>query len=308
MDPVIAFFIFGFLAGLMRSPIQLPNSAYQFLSAYLLLAIGFKGGIELSHSPVLELAPKALSIGLLGMLLPLVAYPVLKKFGRFKKEDAASIAAHYGSVSVGTFAVGLTFLQSSNISFEPYVPLFVVILEIPAIIIGIILARGIEKGYKWKELVHEVFLGKSIVLMLIGLFVGWLSSPEQVESVNFLFKDLFKGALCLFLLEMGVVTSKEVRSLKSYGAFLIAFGIFMPLFSGMVGAFLGYQLGLSLGGATVVAILAASSSYIAVPAAMRISVPEANPSLSLGASLGITFPFNVLIGIPLYHKMVSLFF
>ena len=308
MDPVILFFILGFVGGLLKSPIQLPGSAYQFLSSYLLIAIGLKGGMELSHSPVIELLPKAIAVALLGLALPLLAYPVLKKFGRFKKEDAASIAAHYGSVSVGTFAVGITFLKSSGINFESYVPLFVVILEIPAIIVGIILARGISKGYNYKQLFHEIFLGKSIVLMVVGLIVGWSSSASQITELNFFFSDLFKGALCLFLLEMGLVTSREIKTFKKYGAFLIGFGVVMPMISGLIGAFLGHQLGLSLGGATIIAILAASSSYIAVPAAMRISVPEANPSLSLGASLGVTFPFNVIVGIPLYYKMTQALF
>ncbi|MCR9206165.1 MAG: sodium-dependent bicarbonate transport family permease, partial [Halobacteriovoraceae bacterium] len=278
MDPIILFYLFGLLAGVLKSPIKLPESIYKFLSAYLLIAIGLKGGVELHENSSMDMIPKVVLISLLGLVLPLIAYPILKKLGRFKKEDAASIAAHYGSVSVGTFAVGITFLQTHTISFESYVPLFVVILEIPAIIVGIILARGISKDSNWKEMLQEIFLGKSIVLMVIGLMVGWISGPENMAPLKPLFFDLFKGMLGLFLLEMGHVTSQEIKSLKKYGAFLLGFGVAMPVASGCIGALVGLSLGLSVGGITILAILAGSASYIAVPAAMRISVPEANPS------------------------------
>lgn len=307
-DPVVYFFIFGIIAGVLKSPIKLPNNIYQFLSAYLLLAIGLKGGIELNKSPFWDVAPKALSVAILGLALPLLAYPILKKLGKFKKEDAASIAAHYGSVSVGTFAVGMAFLQTSGITYESYMPLFVVILEIPAILVGIVLARGLSKDMDWKTLTHEIFLGKSIVLMIIGLLVGWIVGPAQLGGLKFFFIDLFKGALAFFLLDMGVTTANEIKVFKKYGAFLLGFGVLMPVFSAIIGGVLGHSLGLSLGGATVLAILSASASYIAVPAAMKISVPQANASLSLGASLGITFPFNVLVGIPIYHQIVSKLF
>jgi hypothetical protein len=307
-DPVVYFFIFGVVAGVLKSPIGLPKNIYQFLSAYLLVAIGLKGGVELYKSPFWEIAPKAFSVALLGLVLPLLAYPILKNLGRFKKEDAASIAAHYGSVSVGTFAVGMTFLQSTGVPFESYMPLFVVILEIPAILVGIILARGISKDMNWKTLAHEIFLGKSIVLMVIGLAVGWMVGPEQLGGLKFFFMDLFKGALAFFLLEMGVTTAKEIKVFKTYGPFLLGFGVLMPVVSALIGGFLGHALGLSLGGTTVLAILAASASYIAVPAAMKISVPQANTSLSLGASLGITFPFNVLVGIPVYYNLMQRLF
>lgn len=301
IDPIILFYIFGIVAGVLKSPIRLPDQIYQFLSSYLLIAIGLKGGVELAKSPFWDLAPKALIISLLGLILPLMAYPILKKLGKFKKDDAASIAAHYGSVSVGTFAIGLTFLQTNLVDFESYVPLFVVILEIPAIIVGIILARGVSKDSNWGELLREIFLGKSIMLMVAGLLIGWLVGKEHIASIKPFFFDMFKGLLALFLLEMGVVTSLELKSLKKYGSFLLGFGVVMPVVSACIGAVFGTLIGLSVGGATVIAILAASASYIAVPAAMRISVPTANPSLSLTASLGITFPFNVLVGIPLYY-------
>ena len=179
-------------------------------------------------------------------------------------------------------------------------PLLLTLLEIPAILVGILLARGFNQKTRLGLVAHEVFLGKSIVLLVGGLLIGWAAGPEGIAPIAPLFIDLFKGILALFLLEMGLITAAQVASFRRYGLFLIVFGIAMPLFSALVGALLGLMLGLSTGGTAMLATLAASASYIAVPAAMRISIPEANPTLSLGASLGITFPFNVLLGIPLY--------
>ncbi|MBS3785448.1 MAG: sodium-dependent bicarbonate transport family permease, partial [Gammaproteobacteria bacterium] len=174
-----------------------------------------------------------------------------------------------------------------------------------AIIVGILFARGLSRGTDWGALGREVFLGKSIVLLLGGLLIGWAAGPEGVKPIEPLFFDLFQGVLALFLLEMGLITASHLGVLRRYGLFLAAFGVLMPLFGSVIGTMLGGLLGFSVGGMMLLATLAASASYIAVPAAMRISVPEANPTLSLAASLGITFPFNVLIGIPLYLAMAQ---
>lgn len=301
MDPIILFFLLGLAAGLLRSELRLPSAVYDFLSIVLLLAIGLKGGIELAKQPFAGLLPQILTVVAMGVVLPLAAYPVLRFAGKFKRADAASIAAHYGSVSVGTYAVAVAYLGSRQIFFEEHIPLLLVVLEVPAILVGIILARGMNKQTRWGVVAHEVFLGKGVVLLLGGLLIGWAAGPEGIAQLKPLFFDLFKGVLALFLLEMGILTASQFSSLRRYGLFLLGFGILMPLVSGIVGAILGYLLGLSVGGTTMLAILAASASYIAVPAAMRISVPEANPTLSLSASLGVTFPFNVLLGIPIYH-------
>lgn len=301
MDPIILFFLLGLAAGLFRSELRLPSAVYDFLSIVLLLAIGLKGGIELAKQPFAGLLPQILTVVAMGVVLPLAAYPVLRYAGKFKRADAASIAAHYGSVSVGTYAVAVAYLGSRQIFFEEHIPLLLVVLEVPAILVGIILARGMDKQTRWGIVAHEVFLGKGVVLLLGGLLIGWAAGPEGTAQLKPLFFDLFKGVLALFLLEMGILTASQFSSLRRYGLFLLGFGILMPLVSGIVGAILGYLLGLSVGGTTMLAILAASASYIAVPAAMRISVPEANPTLSLSASLGVTFPFNVLLGIPIYH-------
>lgn len=305
MDPIILFFLLGLGARLLSSDLRLPAVIYEFLSILLLLAIGLKGGVELSKQPFLSLLPQMFAVTAMGILLPLVAFPALRRLGRFTRADSASIAAHYGSVSVGTYAVAVAYLMSRDVGFEEYMPLLLVLLEVPAILVGIVLARGLSRDTRWSAVVHEVFLGKSILLLLGGLAIGWISGPEGIADIKPLFFGLFKGVLALFLLEMGILTGAQVGSLRRYGLFLLAFGIVMPLFSSLVGASLALALGLSVGGTTMLATLAASASYIAVPAAMRISVPEANPTLSLTASLGVTFPFNVLLGIPIYHALAE---
>ena len=304
LDPIVLFFILGLGAGLMRSELRLPPAIYEFLTVLLLLAIGMKGGVELSQQPFGELLVPLLAIVLMGFILPLIAFPILRFAGGFKRPDAASIAAHYGSVSVGTYAVAVAYLASQAISYEAYMPLFVVMLEIPAILVGIMLARGISRQTNWKQLSHEVFLGKGVVLLIGGLLIGWIAGPEGVKPLAPMFFDLFKAILALFLLEMGLIAASQFSSLRRYGVFLTAFGIFFPLFSGLLGSILGWMLELSTGGSLLLAVLAASASYIAVPAAMRLTVPEANPTLSISASLGITFPFNILLGIPIYHQMI----
>lgn len=305
IDPIILFFLFGLAAGLLRSELRLPAAIYELVSMLLLLAIGLKGGVELAQRPFAPLAVQVLAVIAMGIALPLLAYPVLYYGGRFKRADAASIAAHYGSVSVGTYAVAAAWFARRGIAFEDHMPLLLAVLEIPAILVGILLARGFSDELRLRVVAHEVLLGKGVVLLFGGLLIGWAAGPEGLASVKPLFFDLFKGVLALFLLEMGLITAAQFGSLRQHGLFLLLFGIGMPLVSSVVGIALGLALGLSQGGTAMLGILAASASYIAVPAAMRISVPEANPTLSLSVSLGVTFPFNVLAGIPLYHAMAT---
>jgi hypothetical protein len=243
---------------------------------------------------------------LLGVLLPLLAFPVLRFAGRLQRADAASVAAHYGSVSVGTFAVAISYAARQGIAYEEYMPLFVVLLEVPAILVGILLARGVSRETRWGPLAHELFLGKSIVLLLGGLAIGWAAGAEGVEPIAPLFFDLFKGVLALFLLEMGLIASAQISGVLRHGPFLFAFGLIAPVAFATIGIGFGTLMGLSPGGTMLLAVLAGSASYIAAPATMRAAVPEANPAISLTASLAITFPFNILVGIPLYHRMTEL--
>lgn len=308
LDPVVLFFVLGVAAGLMRSDLRLPSAVYDFVTMLLLLAIGLKGGVELSRQPLAVLAPQMLAVIGMGLLLPLLAYPVLHYAGRLARADAASIAAHYGSVSVGTYAVVAAYLTSQGVAFEEYMPVFVVLLEVPAIVVGILLARGWNAGHHSGELGREIFLGKGVVLLTGGLLIGWVAGADGVQPIGALFFDLFKGILALFLLEMGLIAVSQLGDLRRCGLFLAAFAILFPLLSALIGGSLGWALGLSMGGTVVLATLAASASYIAVPAAMRMALPQASPSLSLAAALGVTFPFNILVGIPLYHGAVRLLY
>ncbi len=299
LDIVIAFFLLGMIAQLLRAEIQFPRALYQSLTLFLLIAIGLKGGTALATHSQIELIPQSFAVILLGLILPLIAFPILLYLGQLNREDSASISAHYGSVSVGTYAVAVSLLDAQGIRYEPYFPLFVVLLEMPAIAVGIALAKGLKGPIDSRTLLHEIFCNQGIVLMTGALMIGYWAG-DRVETIAPLFKELFHGALALFLLEMGIVAASKLKVLKSIGSFIVAFGIFMPLVGGFIGAILGLSIGLSEGGAILLAVLAASASYIAVPAAMRVAIPNANHSLSITTSLGITFPFNVLVGIPCY--------
>lgn len=305
IDPIILFFLLGVIAGAARSKLNLPPAIYELLSMLLLLTIGLKGGVELAEASMGAILPQMGLVLLMGIALPLIAFPVLLYLARVPRVDAASIAAHYGSVSVATYAVAVAFLNTAGISFEAHMPLFLVLLEMPAIMVGIVLARGIQRDTRWGELLHEVFLGKSIVLLLGGLFIGWIAGPANLAPLQPLFFDLFKGVLALFLLEMGLIAASQARTLKKNGLAVVIFALVIPTPFATIGAVLGWWMGLSLGGTALLAVLAGSCSYIAAPAAMRIALPAANPTLSLTASLGVTFPFNIFVGIPLYIAIAT---
>ncbi|MDD5391014.1 MAG: sodium-dependent bicarbonate transport family permease [Gallionellaceae bacterium] len=302
-EPVVLFFLLGAAAGLLRSDLKIPGSIYDALSIFLLLAIGLKGGVKLAEHPLNEMLASGAAIVFAGALIPLLAFPALRYLGRLSRPDSASIAAHYGSVSVVTFSVGVTFLGQKLETFEGYMIVFLVLLEMPALMLGVLLARHGQGEVRWGKLLHEVFFGKSIFLLAGGLLIGYIAGSEGIKPLDKLFFDLFKGVLALFLLEMGLVAASRIADLRAYGAFLVGFAIIMPLISGVLGVVLGWLLGLSVGGTLLLATLYASASYIAAPAAMRIAVPEANPALSIGSALGITFPFNIFIGIPVYYWM-----
>lgn len=301
LEPVILFFLLGVFAGLVRSDLKIPVALYESLSIFLLLAIGLKGGVELARQPLAELLlPAAVIVGI-GALLPLAAFAILHGPGGLSRANAASVAAHYGSVSVVTFAVGAAYLADQGQDYEGYMVVFLVLLEFPALMIGVWLARRGQAATGLGKVLHEVFAGKSILLLVGGLIIGWLAGSEGLKPLDKLFFDLFKGVLALFLLEMGLVAASRLGDLKRAGAFLLGFAIAMPLAAGALGVVTANLIGLSLGGSALLATLYASASYIAAPAAMRIAVPEANPALSIGAALGITFPFNLVAGIPIYY-------
>ena len=316
LDPVVLFFLLGVGARLARSNLRLPDALYETLSIYLLLAIGLKGGIELARQDLGALLPVAASAFVLSASIPLIAFPLLRVLVRLPQPDAASIAAHYGSVSVVTFAVAQSVLARAGVAAPPEFAVLVAIMEAPGIIVGILLARraaghsGLpgQSGQTshastsagWGVLVHEAIFGKAVYLLLGGLVIGALVGGEGLAPLMPVFGDLFRGALALFLLEMGLVAGGRLGDLRRAGPRLIAFGLLAPLLFGAIGLATGLALGLTVGGVTLLATLCASASYIAAPAAMRVAVPEANPALSIGAALGVTFPFNVTIGVGLY--------
>ncbi len=315
IDVVVLFFLLGLLARLVKSDLALPGVLYETLSIYLLLAIGLKGGVELSKQSLDAVIAQMLFCLGLGLMIPLVLYPVLRRLVGLNGFDAASVAAHYGSVSVVTFAVASAYLTHRNIPFEAHAALWVALLEAPGIVMGIALARwwekkqaataGAKSGIAWRALAHDVFLGKSVFLLVGGLAIGTVMGEAGTAPIAPLFTVLFKGVLALFLLELGLVAGSRLSELKRYGFKLIAFALLAPVVLSVLGAIGGKALGLSTGGIAIMAALAASASYIAAPTAMRIAVPQANAALSITAALGITFPFNVLLGIPLYLMLAQ---
>ncbi|MGL4609874.1 MAG: sodium-dependent bicarbonate transport family permease [Trueperaceae bacterium] len=309
-SPVVLAFALGIVATLVKSDLKLPAELYTTLSIYLLLAIGLKGGVELSQTPFSIFWKSALATLVLGCVIPFWSYFVARKFGGLDVANAAALAAHYGSVSAVTFIAVQNFLSNAGASFEGFMPTLVALLEIPAILIALVIAnRSLAKetgeGAPWGEVLHEILAGRSILLLVGGVLMGLLAGKEGFEPVAPFFADPFRGALTLFLLELGMVTAKRFADLRKAGRFLLAFGIFMPILHGVIGLFAGKFAGLSMGGATILAVLAASASYIAAPAAVRIALPQANPSYYLTASLAITFPFNLTIGIPLMYELAK---
>jgi len=310
LDVVVFFFLLGVAARLAGSDLKLPEALYETLAIYLLLAIGLKGGIELSKQPIGALLPQVLACMTLGFAIPFVLFPLLRML-KLAGPDAASVAAHYGSVSVVTFAVATAALARAGIAYESHAALWVAVMEAPGIVAGILLARLAARrdagaaSTRWGELAHDVLLGKSVLLLAGGLAIGAVAGEAGTAPIKAVFVDPFKGVLALFLLELGLVAGARLTEVKRFGAAVIVVGLAAPPLLGLAGAALGWVLGLSAGGVALLATLAASASYIAAPTAMRIAVPEANAALSITAALGITFPFNIVIGIPLYIALAQ---
>jgi uncharacterized protein len=306
LDIVVLFFVLGVLARLLKSDLKLPAALYETLSIYLLLAIGLKGGVELSKQSIGPLLTELVCFILLGFIIPFLLYPLLRLL-RFDKLDCASIGAHFGSVSVVTFAVAVTYLTRNGIAFEGHSVVWLVVMEAPGIIAGTLIARTLGKsevddatGSSWAAVLHDVVLGKSVFLLMGGVAIGWFGGVESIKPIAFLFTDLFKGALALFLLELGLVAGARIGELGRFGPVIVAVGVIVPPVLALVGSLVALALGLSVGGIAILATLCASASYIAAPGAMRMAIPQANPTLSISIALGVTFPFNILLGVPMY--------
>ncbi len=307
LSPMVLAFLLGIIASRLKSDLKFPDSFYQSLTIYLLVAIGLKGGYKLSAATLSDVfQPALIAIGLC-CSIPLWTYWLMRRVGKFNVFDSAALAAHYGSVSAVTFSAALAYHDSLGLSYEGFMPSMLAMMEIPAIMIGISLARinstDPGKQVPIKDVGRELLTGKSSLLLIGFMLIGFLGGKSGWEQVAPLFDIPFKGVLTIFLLEAGLVAGRKLSDLRNSGIFLIAFGIVFPVIHAFIGIYLGHLVGLSIGGATVLGVLAASASYIAAPAACRVALPEANPSYYLTAALAITFPFNILIGLPLYHEI-----
>jgi hypothetical protein len=315
LTPMPLFFALGVVASLVRSDLKVPEQMYTGLVLYLLTAIGLKGGAEIHEVGFRSIWATLLAAAFLGAFIPCVGFVILRKIGKFSVHDAAAVAGHYGSVSAVTFAAGSQFLSSLNFHPEPYMSAFLAIMEPIGIVAAIFLARVMlqleeldsvrQRGWL-RPVLSEVLTGKGTIVLLGALMIGYLSGPDGHVMTKAFFVDPFKGVLCLFMLEMGLLAAQRMAEVRAVGSFLVGFALLMPMVYGLMGVVTGAVVGLSIAGATLLGVLAGSASYIAAPAAMRLSLPQANPSFYLTASLGITFPFNIAFGIPLYFWFASL--
>jgi hypothetical protein len=312
LSPMVLAFLLGVAATLLRSDLKIPEALYQALTIYLLFAIGLKGGAKLDGVALADFGrPLLAGLGLC-LAIPVWSYALLRRAGRLTGPDAAALAAHYGSVSVVTFGACLAFLDNRGVAHEAFLPALLAVMEVPAILVALFLvarARSAAEGPGPRPgVLRELFTGKGMILLLGGMVIGLLSGKKGYEQVAPLFDAPFRGVLTIFLLEIGLVTGRRLHDLKAAGLFLGGFAVVMPVLHGLLGVLLGQWAGLGAGGATALGTLAASASYIAAPAAVRVALPEANPALYLTASLAITFPFNVVVGIPLYFSFARWLF
>lgn len=316
LSPVILCFGLGLLAGAVKSDLVIPEPIVKAISLYLMLAIGLKGGASLAESELGWGLVRDLGVAvILSFLIPVIAFGLLRLMTRLDRINAAAVSAHYGSISIVTFAAATQFLSVQGLDFEGHIIAMVALMETPAIITGLLLAQynppedhrkspRMRAGIN-RELLREILFNGSVMLLVGGFIIGAVTGKEGTQSIAPLFFDPFKGVLCLFLLDMGLVVARGFGTFRRLGVTTVGFGLVMPLVGAMIGIAAGLLMGLSQGGVALIATLCASASYIAVPAAMRIALPRADASIYVTLSLGVTFPFNILVGIPLYLLVTS---
>lgn len=307
LSPLVLAFILGMIAKLVKSDVEFPEPIYKFMALYLLFSIGIRGGVELSGTSLAEFwAPAAATI-FLAVAIPTWCFFILRGLGRFDVANAAGIAAHYGSVSSVTFIAAISLAEAFNIGFEAFIPTLAALAEW-GIIVALFIGRLAMKrdGSNLRSVIVDTLTGRSVILLMGGLAIGAIIGEQGYTRIEPVFGDLFRGVLVLFLLEMGMVAARQLGAFAKVGPFMIGFGIVMPIINGIAGVTLGMLAGLSVGGAFILGAIAASSSYIDAPAAVRASLPEANPSIYLTSSLGITLPFNLLVGLPLYFQYAQM--
>lgn len=306
LSPMVMFFGLGALAAFARSDLTIPEAAGKAMAIYLMVAIGLKGGVAVAAEGfTTDLATAALLGLALSVVLPLPAFWLVRWLGRQSATDAAAIAAHYGSVSVVTFVAGIELLKMAGLPASGYMIAVLALMETPAIVVGLLLARRASQSgtIHAGRIAHETFFNGSVVLLVGSFLIGLIIGKDGYAQIAPVFDAGFRGVLCLFLLDMGLIAARRLRETRSLTVPLAALAIALPIINGLVGTLLGAAAGLGTANAAALGILAASASYIAVPAAMRMALPEANAGTSLAMSLGVTFPFNVTLGIPLYLWM-----
>lgn len=307
--PPVLFFFLGMIAVFCKSDLKIPDPLPKLFSLYLLLAIGFHGGVELRKTGINQEVIFALSAAMfMAVIVPIYAFFILRL--KLDVYNAAAIAATYGSISAVTYITAVTFLQTLGLEPAGYMVAALALMEAPAIVIAIILARIFapkkeNSEFSWSEVFREAFLNGSVLLITGSLLIGLISGEEGWDTLKPFTKDIFKGMLSFFLLDMGLLAAKKIGDLKSAGFFLPPFAILMPVLNGCIGIVLSKLIGLQPENALMFSVLCASASYIAVPAAMRLSLPEANPSLYVPMALAITFPFNIIVGIPLFYYLIN---
>lgn len=313
LDPLFLFFAVGFAAGIARSDVKLPPAVYDLISTYLLLAIGLKGGVQLAAANPTSIWLPCLVTVAVGVASPFLVFAISRRIGRLGSADAASLAAHFGSVSAVTFAAAMEFARRAQVEPDGFMPVLLVLLEIPAIIVAILLHRHTlhladqaATGESLRAVVQEILLNRSVFLLVAGMAVGFLSGPARFEPFKLLFTDAFRPILAFFILEMGLLAAQRLPEIRKSGVFLVGLGILWPILAGIGGAQLGSLIGLNVGGATVFAAMIASASYIAAPAAIKVAIPEANTAMAVATSLGVTFPLNLGLGIPLFYWAAGL--
>lgn len=308
-SPVILFFVLGFAAALLRSELAVPEAVAKALSLYLMAAIGLKGGVAVAKAGINADVAAALAAGFAAsLLIPFAAYGALRAIGRLDRVNAGAVAAHYGSVSVVTFVTATEILRAVGLVPAGYMVAVLAVMETPAILTGLLLARGAIGGGQKSgqgEMLREVFLNASVVLLLGSFAIGAIAGPRGFEDVRPLFDTGFKGVLCLFLLDMGLIAARRLMASRALNWRLVLLAIVFPLVNGTLGTLLGHAIGLDVGSVAAFGVLCASASYIAVPAAMRLSLPEADPGIYLTKSLSVTFPFNILVGIGLFAALAQ---
>ncbi|WP_166243369.1 sodium-dependent bicarbonate transport family permease [Paenibacillus turpanensis] len=308
LSPLILFFLIGIMATVVNSDLKVPEAFYTGYTMIILFTIGIKGGTQLKQGSFAAMVVTGIAALALCLLMLGLTYFLVKKVFRFSRPDALALAAHYGSVSAVTFVAGLTFLDKMKIEYESFMTAILVVMEGPAIISAIVLYKWLEHKGSGKQAaglghaVKEAFFGKSIFLLLGGIFIGLVANEEGLAKIKPLFGDLFYGILCIFLLHMGMIATQSIRQLRGYRIASFLFAFILPLVGGMLGIVVAAKVvGLSLGGAFILGLLTASASYIAAPAAIEDAIPEANPGIYIGSALGLTLPFNLIAGIPFYY-------